>query len=622
MQERANQPLSEKAGAACDEEAASAQGGQIVRRQAQDIAQIPGRKAARSHFDWRSIVDQRNTGLWPRRERGGAVASPARLTVLTLLFVAIIFAALQCRKPFFTMTDDNLAAGYPFFCEVGNHLLHGESPRYSGYIFGGHYDFLRDVQYFSWHPVYLLVSLLAGTPFHLCILDVDALFLYLLAAAGFARLACALREEGVYQGSDTWLLFCTLSFTFTMMALTTCASWLSFENNTGALPWLTLGILQKEARWGIGLVAFFSLHQILGGHPEPLVTNSLFLSIFAAGVGWWRRSWRPLLWWGIGTTLAVILVLPLLIPALEGFFTSGRSTGTVLSDMQSNRIPADVFSLSFLAGTALSWWNQPPNGTINGIFIFSLGTCAGAWCLLPAMFSRAPWRFLEGFALALTGLAVLLVCRPLWVSEILLHVPLLKAMRWPFRELVQLQFFFHLFLLLRPVTCRPRTRFLAAWAGSLVFAVPMLLYQVTPTFNDMPLDRQLVLSGKFDTYWAKVGKFFQPGDRFVILMPEATTQTDSMFEPYSLLGAYNYPMLAHVVCASGYSQTAPADQRPLKTALLSPWGAYKIDQRENLLREDSGLKFITIERRQPLQVTLSSRDGPVIDLTPYIRDAL
>jgi hypothetical protein len=550
----------------------------------------------------------------PERNRKTAWALMWR----TLLLVALVFAGLQCRHPFFTMTDDNLVAGYPFFSEIGNHLLRGESPWYSDHIFGGHYNLLRDVQYFAWHPFYLLTSLLAGTPFHLWMLDIDAFFLYLLAAAGFVALASHLRREGLLEATDEWIVFCTLSLTFTMMALTTCASWLTFEASAGALSWLALGILQRQWRWGIGLVTLFSVHQILGGHAEPMISNSIFLSFFALGISLWRRSFRPLVFWFAGYAFAVIIVLPLLIPAIEGFLASGRSHGVPLTDIGDNNIPASLFASSFFLGTALSFIHEPPVGTINGIYIFSLGSSAAAWCLVPALLSRARWRFLEILSLGLMAAAVVLVCRPLFISELLLHLPIFKSMRWPFRELVQLQFFFHLFLLLRPVTWTPRLRFLTALVSSTVFVLPMLFFQVTPTFNAMPLDRSMILSGKFEPYWARVRTFLKPEDRFVVLIPAPANQTDSMKEAYCLMGAYNYPMIAGVVCGSGYSQTSPIEQLYLHIPLCSPWGAYNITQREELLRARPNLKFITLEHVNPFKVTLSSRDGPTIDLTPYI----
>jgi len=36
------------------------------------------------------------------------------------------------------------------------------------------------------------------------------------------------------------------------------------------------------------------------------------------------------------------------------------------------------------------------------------------------------------------------------------------------------------------------------------------------------------------------------------------------------------------------------------------------------MAEKPDLKFITLESLHPLKITLSSRDGPTIDLTPYV----
>ena len=48
-----------------------------------------------------------------------------------LLVSALIFGVLEIWRPYFFLTDDNLDGGLPFFMEMGNHLLHGQSPFYS-----------------------------------------------------------------------------------------------------------------------------------------------------------------------------------------------------------------------------------------------------------------------------------------------------------------------------------------------------------------------------------------------------------------------------------------------------------------------------------------------------------
>jgi hypothetical protein len=94
--------------------------------------------------------------------RVGSNRETGRLLLLrnNLLASALIFLGLEFWRPYFFLTDDNLDGGLPFFTEVGRHLLAERSPFYSDYLFGGHYNLLRDTGFFEWHPLYLLVSLL------------------------------------------------------------------------------------------------------------------------------------------------------------------------------------------------------------------------------------------------------------------------------------------------------------------------------------------------------------------------------------------------------------------------------------------------------------------------------
>ena len=214
-----------------------------------------------------------------------------------LLVSALIFAVLEFWRPYFFLTDDNLDGGFPFFTEMGQHLLGGPLARlFRDHLFGGHYDLLRDPTLFCLASA-LSHRVAAGrdAAFTTAIIDVDAFVLLMLATAGFVTLAYYLRREMALTISDGWIMFYTLSFTYTMIALTTGASWLNFLGNHSALPWLALGILQKRSRRrGTALVALFQLHQILGGHLAPTVSNSHFSVPFCAGHGPGRRSWLPL----------------------------------------------------------------------------------------------------------------------------------------------------------------------------------------------------------------------------------------------------------------------------------------------------------------------------------------
>jgi hypothetical protein len=544
--------------------------------------------------------------------------SSDRLALLryNLLASALIFAVLEFWRPYFFLTDDNLDGGFPFFTEVGQNLLSGRSPFISEHLFGGGYDLLRDPCFFAWHPIYLVVSLLAGTPFHNAIIDVDAFALLMLSTAGFVTLAHYLRREMALTISDGWIMFYALSFTYTMIALATGASWLTFLGNQSALPWLVLGILQKTKRRGVGIVALFSLHQILSGHLSPTVSSSIFLSFFALGMSISRRSWLPLANWLFGYALALVVIYPLVIPMLEGFFSSMRAQGVVLEDMQANNIPADEFLPSIFVGMAL--WLVHPHDHPFTTYTLALGSSAAAWCLLPAMVSRAKWRGLEVVTLAMMIYIAVMNCRPVWITEIMMRLPLFRSMRWPFREFVQFQFFLHLFLLVRPPGLTEPLRRFSGVFGTCVLLIGMAFYPLPPTFNSMNWDRELVLTGGLERYWDQVRPLLKPTDRIAVLIPLDLYEDNRFEEPYCLLGTYNYAVLAGVVNAWGYSPTVPRDQVYTKTYAFYPFGAYNPDQKAPLMAERPDLKFITLESLHPLKITLSSRDGPTIDLTPYV----
>jgi len=533
-----------------------------------------------------------------------------------LLVSALIFAALECWRPYFFLTDDNLDGAFPIFTEIGRHLLSGQSPFVSDYLFGGGYNLLRDPAYFAWHPLYLVASLLAGTPFHNAIVDVDAFALFMLTTAGFVTLADYLRREMALTISDGWIMFYTLSFTYTMVSLTTAASWITFLGAYSALPWLAWGILQTKWHRGLCIVTLFSLHQLLGGHLAPTVSNSIFLSLFALGMSISRRSPVPLAIWLIGYAVAVVVLLPLLIPLVEGFMGSYRAGGVPLSDMQSNNVPVYEFQNSVFAGMAL--WLLHPHQHPYTTYTLALGSSAAAWCLMPAILSRAKWRGLEVVTVLMLVFGLLMISRPVWITEVMLHLPVLRSMRWPFREFVQFQFFLHLFLVIRPPGLTvPLRRYSAVW-GTGIMVIPMILFPLPPTFNSMTWDRELILTGGYESYWSQVRPLLKPTDRIAVIIPLDLYLDNRFEEPYSLLGTYDYAILAGVVNACGYSPTAPRDQLYTRAYAFYPFGAYHPFQKAALMEERPDLKFITLESLHPLKITLSSRDGPTIDLTPFI----
>jgi len=551
----------------------------------------------------------------PDSDRGSNTSLGALLR-RNLLCSALVFLALELWRPLFFLTDDNLDGGYPFFMEVGHRLLHGQSPFISDHLFGGHYNMAHDMTFFVWHPLYLLVSLLADTPLHLGIIDIDAFLLFMIATAGFVCLADHLRREEGVRISDGWLTFFTLSFVYSMIAIATAASWMNFAGNQSALPWLALGLLQRKALRSFLLIALFSVHQILGGNPAPTVSTTIFLSLFAAGLAIQRRSWQPALCWGAGTLAAIIVVLPLLIPLMMGFSESLRSRGVPVDDMQAYGIPAMSFPVSIFLGMAL-WWMHPELPPAHETYFLALGSSAAIWCIIPALAGRGGWKPLDLLVLGMIAIAGFLVCRPAFVIQIMAHLPVLKSMRWPFRELLQFQFFVHLFLLLRRPGYSPLTRWRLAVFSTAIFVLPAVTYSLPPTFNSMNWDRRLILSGKYQDYWAHVHALLKPTDRVAVLISRPLFDSDRFDIPYSLLGTYNYASIDGIINTSGYSSTTPLGQLYTRVGYY-PFGAYIPEQRNDLLRDHPDVKFITLESLQPVKITLSSGTGPTIDLTPFI----
>jgi len=540
------------------------------------------------------------------------------LLIKTLTISTFIFALLEIWRPLYFLTDDNLGGCFPLLTGIGQRIVDGKSPFIADYIFGGNYDLLSDCSLFCWHPIYLISSLLADTPARLLMVDVVAFFFLMVGAAGFVNLAYFLRQELSLKLSDGRLILYTLSFNYSMIVLTTGSSWVSFLGNHSALPWLALGILQTSWRKGLTIVTLFSLHHILGGHIAATISDSIFLSIFALGISIYRHSLLPLMSWFVGVTLAVGLLLPLLVPAWDGFFTSHRAAGLTPITMGKFAVPVLLFPFSFFFSTFSTLLPLHYRfGTTQIFYSSAFVSCAAAWAVLPAVITRIKWRFLELLCLLLLALLAVMIVRPLWLSEIMLQLPLLKSMRWPFREILQFQFFLHLFLVIRPQGGSLRLQRLLAFTGVFIFVFPLFFLEA-PSFQTMKLDRELLFSGGVDAYWKQVRPLLGPDDHIAVIADTNMLERHPFDVPYTLLGAYNFPILIKVKSVTGYSVTTPYDHLYVKTIPAWNIGIFDTNQRTSVMRERANVRYITLESIKPLRITLSSRNGSVIDLTPYV----
>jgi hypothetical protein len=561
--------------------------------------------------------------VWDSFFSPGRRQTPGRLLAETIGATIVIFFLLQLWRPCYFLTDDNLASAFPFAIEAGRHLLAGHLPLYSDYLYGGHYYFLRDIDV-GWHPVTLLPTLLANSSARFWMIDISAFFLLILAAVGFMLLACAVREELALEIPDAYVLFYTLSFVFSTYTLTIGPSWLNFLGSESALPWLTLAILDRRIVRATLLIFLFTLHEFLLAYPPATLANGLFLTLFAAGVTWWRRRPDPLFCWAAGSVLALAAFEPLLLAALDGFVQSNRVLSLPLSEMSKWSIPAPAFFFAFFAGN----WSAPvaylagDKELVTQVFPFvsTLLACGAAWCLIPALAFRTSWRPLEKILVVLIGILFVWIIRPQWMATAMFHIPFIHSMRWSFREGMQFLFFVHLLLVTRFPARHVRWQNGFAIFSLFMFLAPMPFIR-PPSLNPLRLDRELLFSGQAERFWALVKLQLKPGDEIATVIGRDYWEQNSRDIPYTLLGTANFPQFFEVKCISGYSPTAPGDQMPLKTLAKFWFGAYDEDQLAAVLNERPNLRILRIVSTHPIKITLSSHDAPPVDLTPCLRAA-
>jgi hypothetical protein len=574
-----------------------------------DIAIVLPRRMPETSYRgrWKKIVPAPPSSLGP-------------LLVWTMSATLLIFFVLELWRPCYFLTDDNLSIGLPLITEMGRHIKEGQSPFISDYLFGGHYNELRDMTCQIWHPFMVGLSLLADTSGRFWIIDICALLNLLIMVTGFTVLACWLRREFSLAISDGYLIFFTLSFVFSNYTLIVGPSWINFLCTQSCLPWLTLGILTKSPARGMFLVFLFTVHDILAGYAGLVVSAGLCLSVFAFVVARSRGSFIPLFSWAAGNVLALLVLAPLLLINLDGFGHSIRIQGMSVDDLTIFNIPPGQFLNSLFVGNwsdLLARWHGITDFDRPILPVSSVLACAAAWCVWVALFNPGRWndmdRLCAGIALAL----VLLIVRPLWLAVIMQHLPVFRSLRWPFREGLIFLFFIHLFLILRWRAGSWRWQNAAAVFGFLMFTLPMPFMQ-PPSFNALKADRQLLFSGRVEAFWTNIKPMLQPGDEIATVIDIPFWDEYRGQVPYSLLGTADYPALFKVRSISGYSPTTPVDQMPVAIRPYFWFGAYSEDQVGKLVAWNPKLKLIRITSVQPFQVTMSTGAGPAVDLTPYL----
>ena len=552
----------------------------------------------------------------------------AQLLRWNLGLCVAFFALLEIWRPCYFLTDDNLSSLFPVFTEIGRHLKSGQSPFVNTHLFGGAYDLSRDPGFLYWHPFYLLPCLLADTFARFWILDVIAFLLLLLATTGFTLLAARLRDEFNPELPAFELCFITQSYIFSTFILTSSASWINFLGNEGALPWLVWGIFDRRLWRGVSVIAVVTIHQMLSGFAGLTLSTEFFLTLFAIMLALGRRSPVPFLVWCVGSAIGFLVLLPFLAHVLAGFAQSSRAGGVTALQDPGFEIPALIFPSSLFFGN----WAQPLAFTRSYFalksfgfpFVSTLLACAAAWCILPVAVDRKTrWRYPDVAIVAVLIFLAVWIIRPERITEVMHQLPVLRSLRWPFRESLEFLFFFHVLLVLRfRADGLMRPAILCSSFAAFVLPLP---FDRVPTYNPFSLDRKLVLSGEAEAFWNKERTLLKPDDQIATVIDLDLWKASTSSIPYTLLGTANYPALFGVVSVEGYSTTVPLDQVPIKIPPHFWYGAFTPGQVPALLKERPNVRLVRIVQVNPLKITLTSADGQPIDLSgdipPDVRGA-
>ncbi len=551
---------------------------------------------------------------------------PKNIYIRAAILNTLGFILLQIWRPCYFLTDDTLTGGLGIIAEIGRHLGEGHSPFISDYLFGGNYNLLADPGLFNWHPFIFLVAYLSNFGLLIYSFDIVAFLNLQIAMLGFVAVSRFLKKKYSLSIHDNMILFYALSFNFNLYVLNVTASWNIFLNNHSAVPWLVLAILSPSLRTGISLVALFQIHQILGGHPLMTISTGLILSLFTVTYASQSQSIRPLLIWGLGSILSVVLISPLLVDMVAGYYASTRSSGLDPRSISGLAMPLAYFPVSLFAGgwTSLHIFNDPTAKHMDVLPVESYLGCAASWCIAPALLSFRRFSKFEQLLVFILATLVIFISRPFWISEVMSHLPLLNSFRWPFREIMQFEFFFHLFLVTRRPGFSRNFRMTMLRFGAIVFLAP-LPYAPVPAINHSREDRDLVMSGQVYTYWAEVRKYLKPGEMIVPIIDRLlpTENQASHQVPFCLLGTANFAGLIQVKNATGYSPTAPIKKTPLECTPFWGYGAYTTEQVPYLIakmhQKSLKLRLVVLEHMNPLRISLVDPiEGTAIDLTPLI----
>jgi hypothetical protein len=524
----------------------------------------------------------------------------------TLLLTFVSALALQVWRPFYHLTDDSLSAWLPLVVEFYGKLWSGRWPFVTDALFGGGYSWLRDPMVFSLvSPFLLICSPLALTPFYFLLPDVVGTLILLSTSGAFCASALFLRKRLELEINDAWIVFLSLSYTFTVYALVVNASWIMFINVHAAYPVVFAALFTRSIWRGSGIIGAAVVFALLGAHPHPFCYLLIFGGLFAVGVSWARRTWQPIATFAAGSAFGLLALLPLVWPVLQGFTTSWRGGVMGVDFVRAFNIPFGRLVSSWIGGPADLLLHGPQvMHFAQPIYVAALAWSLVNLPLLLLFLQRRRFPRIEIVFVVCIALCVLLIARPVWLAQWLAHVPLLRSLRWPFREIAALHACTHLLAVLCfTPRFRPAMRIGAVASAAIAL---VLVFQRAPSFNELAMDRELIISGEAADFQRVLKRIYGEKSRVIISAPHELVMGEAGRNPlpFAALGSHNYAPLFGIVNIAGYSSTIPQSASPEKHAREPMhWGGiYSPEQAQREIARDRKLLHLALRSRRPLLV--------------------
>jgi hypothetical protein len=374
----------------------------------------------------------------PRRQTGCTFGWLERRPLTATFCLALAGALLlQLWRPFFFLTCDTLSGTLPVSTEAYRRLWEGRWPFYNEYLFGG-FNLLTDTGHFTlWSPLALPFSFLARTPYYFWLPDIVGTLSLVVIAGAFCWSALRLRHNLALPISVPLIIGLSLSYAFTPYNFIVGASWIGFLNVQAAYPLVLAGAFERGGRRALAMQGAALLYAIFGGHMHLFTVLLIFGSLTVLLAAWVRRSGAPLFIWAAAALLTLLLILPLLWPGIVCFNQTTRSAGLQVAEASRNNVPGASLVASFLLGP------MAQQLLANGIRIDlsdRLYNLAIAFALVNLPLAgllawKRRWTTLETGLLALGLAAAVGVARPYWLAETMARLPVLRSLRWPFREI-------------------------------------------------------------------------------------------------------------------------------------------------------------------------------------------